>query len=132
MVRSLPEVTRPETRRVNLRLLRGRDHYEELVARELPRARVSIWIATANLKDLHMEAPVGSRARAGGRMMSALELLSSRADADVEVRILHGRAPSGPFARRLASRRRAQGKLKLRQCPRVHMKLVAIDGSILY
>ena len=51
-------------RRVELRLLRDRAHYDALITRGIAAARVSVWVATANLKELHVEAPIGSRARA--------------------------------------------------------------------
>jgi hypothetical protein len=123
---------RPEARRANVKLLTGRDHYEELVSRELPRARVALWISTANLKDLHVEAPIGSRARARGRMTSLLEQLGELADAGVDVRILHGRPPSKPFAKRFSARTRGRARIHLRECPRVHMKVVVVDGRVLY
>jgi phosphatidylserine/phosphatidylglycerophosphate/cardiolipin synthase-like enzyme len=121
---------RPEPRRVSLRLLSGAEHYDELIQRELPSAEVSLWIATANLKELRVEAPVGTRARARGRYISVLDVLSELAGRGVQVRILHGRPPSGPFSRALRMRRGAE--LALRECPRVHLKLVAVDGRALY
>jgi phosphatidylserine/phosphatidylglycerophosphate/cardiolipin synthase-like enzyme len=125
-------VAREDARQVALRLLSGADHYDQLISRELPSARVSVWIGTANLKELHVEAPIGTRARARGRYMSIVEVLGSLAARGVEVRILHGCPPSGPFARALRMRRGGTGKLALRECPRVHLKLVAIDGRVLY
>jgi hypothetical protein len=41
-------------------LVADRAHYEEVVQRHLASARVSLWIGTANLKELHVEAPVGT------------------------------------------------------------------------
>ena len=123
---------RPPARRVNLKLLADADHYEELVCRELPSAKVAVWIATANLKELRVEAPIGSRARARGRYVSILEGLESLADAGVELRILHGRAASRAFASELGARPRLGRLLERRECPRVHLKLVVIDGRLLY
>ncbi len=123
---------RPPARQASLRLVSGRDHYEELIARELPRAEVAVWIATANLKELRVEAPVGTRARARGRYMSILEVFASLADRGVELRILHGRSPSRAFEAELGRRRRLARQLELRECPRVHMKTVVVDGRVLY
>ena len=122
----------PEQRSARLRLLIGEQHYDELVCRELPAARVALWIATANLKDLRVEAPVGTRARARGRMVSVLETLGALADRGVDVRLLHGRPPSRPFRQTLRSRPELARRIALRECPRVHLKLVAIDGRALY
>lgn len=120
------------TRRVSLSLLRGADHYERLICRELPTAEVALWIATANLKELRIEAQVGTRARARGRYVSILETLETLGDRGVDVRILHGRVPSRAFAKELSARPRLRKALRLRECPRVHLKVVAIDGRVLY
>ena len=110
-----------------------REHYDELVAKLVLGAKTSAWIATANVKDLHVEAPVGTRARAQGRFVSMLESLRDLARRGVEIRLLHGAKPSGPFRAQLA-RLTAAGKtgVAMRHCPRVHLKLVAVDGRALY
>lgn len=59
-----------EPRQARVRLLVDADHYAELVQKELPSAEVALWIATANLKELRVEAPVGTRARARGTCAS--------------------------------------------------------------
>ena len=115
-----------------MRLLCDADHYDELVQKELPSAKVALWIATANLKELRVEAPIGTRARAQGRYVSVLETLEALADRGVDVRILHGRPPSRAFAAELGKRRGLAQKVLLRECPRVHLKLVAVDGRALY
>jgi len=119
-------------RRANVRVLLDADHYDTLIQRELPSARVSVWIATANLKSLQVEAPIGTRARARGRYQSVLDVFSELISHGVEVRILHGRSPSGPFREELRRRPGARESLGMRECPRVHLKLVAIDGRALY
>lgn len=120
-------------RRVSLRVVRDKAHYDVVVAGAIAQARTSVWISTANLKDVHVEAPIGTRARAKGRYMSALELFGDLARRGVEIRILHGGEPSGPFRESL--RRRGGAKragLELRRCPRVHLKMIAVDGAFLY
>lgn len=110
-------------------MLADADHYDKLVSRELSGAEVALWIGTANLKELHVEAPIGTRARARGRYVSILEILGSLVSRGVDVRILHGRPPSGPFRAALAKYKK---RLALRMCPRVHLKTVAIDGRLVY
>jgi phosphatidylserine/phosphatidylglycerophosphate/cardiolipin synthase-like enzyme len=58
-------------------------------------------------------------------------VLSELARAGVEVRILHGGEPSGPFRESLSKKTRP-AQLELRRCPRVHLKIVAVDGATLY
>ncbi|MBK6513198.1 MAG: phospholipase D family protein [Polyangiaceae bacterium] len=117
-------------RRVTLRLVTGKDHYDHVIE-AVRRAEVSVWIATANLKDVHVEARVGTRARARGRFESLMDELGELCARGVEVRILHSGAPSGPLSARLARGGRAR-KVELRRCVRVHMKMIAIDGRLLY
>ncbi|MEZ4220134.1 MAG: phospholipase D family protein [Polyangiaceae bacterium] len=127
----LPKVVRKAERRLaSVELCSGEDVYERVILGELPAARVSVWIATANLKDLRVPAPVGTRARAQGRYVSIVETLADLAAAGVEVRILHAGLPSGPFRASFAKAR--SPRLTLRQCPRVHLKLVIVDGWLLY
>jgi phosphatidylserine/phosphatidylglycerophosphate/cardiolipin synthase-like enzyme len=120
-------------RRVELRLVRDREHYEVLVQRVMANARVSLWIATANVKELRIEAPVGSRARARGRYVSILELFSDLVARGVELRLLHAGVPSRAFRVELDRHDKLRsGPFEMRCCPRVHLKMIAVDGSSLY
>lgn len=120
-------------RRAALELIFDRRHYDEVIRRVLESAKVSIWIATANLKDVHVEAPIGSVARARGRYVSIVEQFASLTHRGVEIRILHGALPSRPFRAALERSRQKTGKrLELRHCPRVHLKMIAVDGAYLY
>jgi phosphatidylserine/phosphatidylglycerophosphate/cardiolipin synthase-like enzyme len=120
-------------RSIRARLLDGVAHYDELVQKAVGSAKTSLWIATANVKEMRVEAPIGTRARAQGRFVSILGTLADLKIRGVEIRFLHGGIPSRPFREELAkhpSLRR--GGLPMRQCPRVHLKVVAIDGQLLY
>jgi phosphatidylserine/phosphatidylglycerophosphate/cardiolipin synthase-like enzyme len=120
-------------RRVELEVIRDRAHYDVLVQRVIARARVSLWISTANVKELRVEAPVGSRARARGQYVSLLEMLAGLAQQGVELRLLHAGVPSRAFRAELSRQKElAAGKLAMRQCPRVHLKMIAVDGAALY
>lgn len=122
----------PKNRRAKVSLIADREHYDELVVGTILKARTSAWIATANVKDMHVEAPIGTTARARGKFVSMLENLRDLARSGVEVRLLHGAKPSGPFRAQLARLAPAKSGVEMRHCPRVHLKLVAIDGSALY
>jgi phosphatidylserine/phosphatidylglycerophosphate/cardiolipin synthase-like enzyme len=117
---------------VPLRWVEDADHYDVIVG-ALARAEVSLWIATANLKDVRLEAPIGTVARARRRYVSIAERFEELIARKVELRVLHGGAPSQPFREALTKRRRlAPAATWLRQCPRVHLKMVAVDGAELY
>ncbi|HLK38861.1 MAG TPA: phospholipase D-like domain-containing protein [Polyangiaceae bacterium] len=122
-----------ETRRALLSLVVDRDHYDG-VTLAIARARTSVWIATANVKMLMVEAPVGTRDRARGRYAPILDTFQSLCDRRVAVRLLHATPPSRPFRSELAGRadRLHAPLFEMRACPRVHMKMIAIDGELLY
>ncbi|MFT3769558.1 MAG: phospholipase D family protein [Minicystis sp.] len=120
-------------RRVEVTLVRDRAHYEEIVMGAIARARVSVWISTANVKGVRVEAPIGTRARARGNYISILEMLDGLAARGVELRLLHAGVPSRAFRADLrAQKRLAAGALSMRRCPRVHLKMIAVDGALLY
>jgi phosphatidylserine/phosphatidylglycerophosphate/cardiolipin synthase-like enzyme len=123
-------------RPVAMELVGGRGHYERVIA-AVTNANTSVWIATANAKELMVE---DARARPGRRRsmkrasyVSILSLLDELAARGVELRLLHAELPSGPFREELAQHPRlVAGGLALRRCPRVHMKAVIVDGELLY
>ena len=118
-------------RRVALQMVKDAEHYE--VTRAMREARVSLWVATANVKDIHLEAPIGTRARARGRYESILEVFDGLAGRGVELRLLHACPPSRPFRARLSRHRKLRdGALAMRCCPRAHLKMIVIDGRMLY
>ena len=127
-------------RPLRLALVAGRGHYEAVVKAAMNCER-SLWIATANLKELMVEderARPGRRRTTGrgGEFRSMLAVLAEQVGRGVEVRVLHAAPPSGPFRedlRRLpALRRPARGRFEMRLCPRVHCKTVIVDGGMLY
>jgi phosphatidylserine/phosphatidylglycerophosphate/cardiolipin synthase-like enzyme len=123
-------------RPMSMELIGGRGHYDRVLAAVLG-AKVSVWIATANVKELMVE---DRRARPGRRRsmkrsqyVSVLAHLDELAARGIELRLLHAELPSRPFREELAQHPRlVAGGLALRRCPRVHMKLVIVDGELLY
>ncbi len=111
-----------------------REHYDVLVREAVSGAMVSLWIATANLKSLMIEAPIGTRARARGRYISILETFEDLVARGVEIRVLHASPPSRPMLAELKKRSALtrNPRFKMRACPRVHLKMIAIDGRSLY
>jgi phosphatidylserine/phosphatidylglycerophosphate/cardiolipin synthase-like enzyme len=148
------------SRSVALQFVSGRGHYETVIA-AVRSARTSVWIATANLKELMIEDTRWSlrRRRLGSTSYrSVIEVFDELATAGVEIRLLHAAPPSRPFREELArhavlggtaqrkkSVRRAppasqraeafgveSGRFEMRLCPRVHLKAVIVDGEFLY
>ena len=124
---------RASPRTVRASLLSDTEHYTELVQGVLAGAKVAAWIATANVKEMRVEAPIGSVARTRGRYMSILDTLDALAARRVDLRLLHAGTPSRAFRAELNRHPRLRdGGLPMRQCPRVHLKLIAVDGRTLY
>ena len=123
-------------RAVAVELIAGRGHYERVIRAVLD-AHTSVWIATANLKELMIEdgraAPGRRRSLGRSSFVSVLARLDELAARGVELRVLHAELPSRPFRTGLARHPRlVAGGLALRRCPRVHMKAVVVDGELLY
>jgi phosphatidylserine/phosphatidylglycerophosphate/cardiolipin synthase-like enzyme len=120
-------------RRAAVELVSDRRHYDRVIERMIAGARLSVWISTANLKEVHVEAPIGTRARARGRYISITERFVDLTRRGVEIRMLHGALPSRHFRASLARIRELRPPhFELRQCPRVHLKMIAVDGASLY
>lgn len=127
-----PPISDSAARQVALRWIEDGAHYDFLMD-ALDRTRVSLWIATANLKDVRLQAPIGSIARAKGRFVSVTERFKGLATQGVELRVLHGAAPSRPFRESLGRCEALRDRKRwLRHCPRVHLKLIIVDGTHLY
>jgi phosphatidylserine/phosphatidylglycerophosphate/cardiolipin synthase-like enzyme len=123
-------------RSVALELISGRGHYERVI-RAVLGAHTSVWIATANVKELMVEdgraAPGRRRTLRRTGYVSVLAGLAALAARGVELRLLHAELPSRPFREALADHPRlVAGELALRRCPRVHLKAVIVDGELLY
>lgn len=122
-------------RAVPLELLADRDHYEQ-VTKSVLDAEQSVWIATANLKELMVEDPnvvPGRRRGRRGNYRSVLKVFADLAKRGVELRILHASMPSRPFRKSFdAQPELLEGALEMRMCPRVHLKTVVIDARLVY
>jgi phosphatidylserine/phosphatidylglycerophosphate/cardiolipin synthase-like enzyme len=123
-------------RAIALELISGRGHYERVIPAVLS-AHTSVWIATANVKELLIEdgraMPGRRRSLRRSSYVSVLARLDELAARGVELRLLHAELPSRPFRERLAHHPRlVAGGLALRRCPRVHLKAVIVDGELLY
>lgn len=107
-----------------LKFVTDREIYEEVVCAAIPQAGRLLWLATADLKDLHVHKQ--------GRMVPFLEILSNLVRRNVEVRLLHAKEP-GPIFRGDFDRYPNLAKgLERMLCPRVHIKCAVVDGRYAY
>lgn len=112
-------------RPINAELMAGEALHDGVVQRRMLQAKRDVWIATANLKAMLVLWK--------GAYVPVVEALAELARGGVEVRLLHTNKPSRPFLtawKQVAQR--AGGRLTLRVCPRVHFKVVVVDGAWVY
>lgn len=129
------DFVRPK-RPVSMSLVSGRGHYESVI-QAISRADTSVWIATSNLKELLVEDGRRVSKRRGVRRSnpyrSVIEVFEELAKRKVELRILHAKLPSLAFRKELDRHPLLiKGGIELRMCLRVHMKVVIVDGTMMY
>ncbi len=108
------------------RLLLNRDIYTEFVQPRIPQARRFLWIVTADIKDLYVDA--------NNRFQPMLEVLNDLVENGVAVRLIHAKEP-GPRFREDFDRCDALINSELFErilCPRVHTKAIVIDGTMAF
>lgn len=105
-------------------LILNEEIYHRVIQAEVPAAKNFLWIATADIKDLHVE-------RGRKRFVPFLEVLAELVREGVEVRLIHAKEPGPRFREdfdkfpELVESQRFERLL----CPRMHMKVVIIDGK---
>jgi phosphatidylserine/phosphatidylglycerophosphate/cardiolipin synthase-like enzyme len=110
---------------VDLEFLEGEELYPRVVMETMLGARRTLWIATANVKDCHVELD--------GQFRSIVEAFEQLCERGVEIRLLHSGVPSGAFLESLKSTGLARHRnFRMRRCPRVHFKAVLVDDERLH
>ncbi|MCB1065309.1 MAG: phosphatidylserine synthase [Verrucomicrobiae bacterium] len=110
-----------------MQLILNQAHYEVLLRETIPSARRFVWIATADLKDLHVAGP-------GKKFRPFLADLADLVEAGVDVRLIHAKEP-GPRFRKDFDRYPAlieSDRFERVLCPRMHAKIVIVDGEAAY
>lgn len=106
-----------------VRLILNDEHLSGVLVEALESCRHRLFLATADVKDVHLPA---SR----GRAQSILRRFEDLSKRGVEVRLLHAGVPSGPFLAELKVH--VPAGLTMRRCPRVHIKAIIADGRRMY
>jgi phosphatidylserine/phosphatidylglycerophosphate/cardiolipin synthase-like enzyme len=108
-------------------LVLNHDTYDVVLQRIIPEATRSLWLVTADLKDLHTKTT-------GKKFVPLLQVLATKLDEGVEVRLVHAKEP-GPRFRKDFDRFPQflnSDRFERILCPRMHMKAVIADGRIAY
>lgn len=105
--------------------LDDRDLFEAIFIEAIPKAKKFIWIATADIKDLHVPDK-------GGKYVSFLAILSDLIRKNVSIRYIHAKEPGPRFRQSYDKYPNLIGGLERALCPRNHMKAIIIDGNWVY
>ena len=108
-------------------LVLNEETYARVIQEQVPAAKKFVWILTADVKDLHVEST-------RGRFRPFLAVLADLVDRGVYLRLVHAKEP-GPRFRSDFDKHPAlvEGELFERVlCPRMHMKVVIVDGRFAY
>ncbi|MEJ2702052.1 MAG: phospholipase D family protein [Sedimentisphaerales bacterium] len=107
-----------------LDFITDRQIYEKVICERVRKARQFLWIATADLKDLHVDK--------GDRMVPFLEILSDLVRRKVEIRLLHAKEPGPAFRKDFDRYPNLITGMERILCPRLHFKAVVFDGQFAY
>ncbi|CAN5283024.1 hypothetical protein BH23VER1_BH23VER1_00910 [soil metagenome] len=108
-------------------LLLNAETYERVLKEAIPAAEKFVWIATADLKDLHV-------AGARRKFVPFVGVLAELVARGVGVRLIHAKEP-GPRFRRdfdLYPELVDSDHFERILCPRMHMKVIIVDGRQAY
>ncbi len=98
-------------------------HYD-LVLSRVASVRHSLWIGTADIKDLHVKA--------GASTQPFLALVAQLIGRGVEVRLIHAKEPGPNFREDFDRHPVLYDRLERVLCPRVHFKLLVFDSLEVY
>jgi len=106
-----------------LEYIQGTDHYNKVLAR-VAKVRSSLWIGTADIKDLHVKV--------GDTAQPFLAILALAIKKGVEVRLIHAKEPGPKFREDFDKCPVLYDRLERVLCPRVHFKMLVFDCKEVY
>ena len=108
----------------SVQFITDREIYEQVIQTAVPSAKEFLWLATSDLKDLHVHR--------GKRMIPFLGVLSELIANGVAVRLLHAKEPGPAFRQDFDRYPNLITGMERILCPRVHFKSVIVDGQFAY
>lgn len=103
--------------------IKNAEHYAQVLAR-VERVRRSLWIGTADIKDLYVEA--------NGAKMPFLGVIARLLERGVEVRLVHAKEPGPMFREDFDRYPILFSELERSLCLRVHFKIMVFDCQAAY
>jgi phosphatidylserine/phosphatidylglycerophosphate/cardiolipin synthase-like enzyme len=107
-----------------MQLIFHKEIYDKVIVEQIANAEKWLWISTANIKDLYVAK--------GNKMVPFLELLSDLVRRKVAIRLIFAREPGPLFKSELSKYPILKNGLEWMNCPRVHFKMVVVDGKFAY
>ena len=107
------------------KFIEDKEIFEEVFLKAIPQAKKSLWIATADIKDLHV--PGGGR-----KYVSFLGALSDLVRRGVEIRLIHAKEPGPKWRESFDLYPNLIDGLERELCPRNHSKMIIVDSQWLY
>lgn len=108
---------------MSVEFISGAEHYDKVIAR-IGAVKRSLWIGTADIKDLHVKA--------GNKTEPFLGLLSRLLKRGVEIRLIHAKEPGPSFRDDFDRYPILSTMLERVLCPRVHFKIMILDFHTAY
>ena len=99
------------------------EHYTKIINR-VASVKKSLWIGTADIKDLHVKA--------GTRTKPFLGVLADLLKRGVEIRLIHAKEPGPAFREDFDRYPILKTGLERMLCPRVHFKMLIFDFDTAY
>lgn len=104
--------------------IRDEEIYRRVIQEAIPEAKQFVWIATADIKDLHIHR--------GRKMIPFLACLSELVSKGIFLRLLHAKEPGTAFREDFDRFPNLIEGMERILCPRVHFKSVVVDGTFAY
>ncbi len=104
--------------------VQNRQIYEEVILSLIPETQNFLWIATADIKDMHVSDH--------GNFRPFLGILSDLVEQGVSIRLLHAKEPGPNFRQDYDQYPNLIQGLERNICPRVHLKTIVVDGRAAY
>lgn len=108
---------------VSVEFISGKDHYDKVVER-VASVKKSLWIGTADIKDLHVKAGIKTKPFLG--------VLADLLRRNVEIRLIHAKEPGPAFREDFDRYPILKTGLERMLCPRVHFKMLIFDFETAY
>ena len=106
-----------------LQYIANDDHYDKVIDR-IKDCKKTLWIGTADIKDLYVKDGRGTK--------PLLEVLSDLAKRGVEIRLIHAKEPGPAFRQDFDKYPALIDGMERVLCPRVHFKIIVFDLKTAY